>query len=137
MISEKIAEISPRAPETRCAEAFTLGTILACLLVTAGHADDHGDILPEDGAAGVEQRLSGAGTNPDGVVDEKQEGLFNQTDTDDFIDNSAATDTTSPLLETPEAGPDPATSARDLEPPVANEDFEAIDRALQPENEDG
>jgi hypothetical protein len=65
----------------------------------------------------ITERPTGAGTVPDGAVDEFQEGLRNETATDDFIDQSATGDAGSvpPLLETEGNGPDPVTSAEDLD----------------------
>lgn len=62
----------------------------------------------------VTQTPTGAGTNPDGVADERVEGLMNQTATDDFVDSSAASDITP--VEAPETEGEPATSAANVSP---------------------
>lgn len=63
----------------------------------------------------VDARPDGAGSYPDGVADEFREGMRNETSTDDFIDNSAYTDSLSPLLESEDTTPPPETDAADIE----------------------
>lgn len=70
--------------------------------------DPAGDIAQD-------QRPTGAGTNPDGAIDETTEGLTNQTAADDLIDSTAATDP-NPLEESVGSATNPATSAEGLEP---------------------
>lgn len=67
---------------------------------------------------------TGAGTNPDGVADELDEGLLNETATDDFIDSSAASSATDTVTTD---NPQEATSAEGLEPPVGEGN---VDRML-------
>ena len=74
--------------------------------------DPPGSEMPED----VGARPAGAGTNPDGVVDERLEGMSNDTATEDLIDNSQASDSRPAILDAGE-GPDPATSIEELEVP--------------------
>ena len=77
----------------------------------------------------VEQRPTGAGTNPDGVADETVEGLANETATDDFVDSSAAADADVNIVE-PEGGPEPETSASDVDPAVTTGD-DPVERIVE------
>ena len=79
----------------------------------------------------VEQEPTGAGTNPDGVVDEAEEGLLNETTTDDFVDSSAASEPQG-IVEPDAVGPEPQSSAEGLEPAVGEGN---VDRML-PETDD-
>jgi hypothetical protein len=74
--------------------------------------DPPGSQMPED----VGARPAGAGTNPDGVVDERLEGMSNETSTEDLIDGSQASDNRPAILDAGE-GPGPATSIEELEVP--------------------
>jgi hypothetical protein len=98
--------------------AIPLVLAVAVILVIAVYIgfiadqDPPGSEMPED----VGARPAGAGTNPDGVVDERLEGMSNETSTEDFIDNSQASDSRPAILDADE-GPDPATSIEDLDVP--------------------
>jgi hypothetical protein len=99
---------------------FTIPLILAVAVVLLiavyigflADRDPPGSQMPED----VGARPAGAGTNPDGVVDQRLEGMSNETSTEDFIDNSQASDNRPAILDAGE-GPDPATSVEDLDVP--------------------
>lgn len=70
---------------------------------------------PEVSPNMVDARPTGAGSKPDGAVDELREGLLNETSTDTFIDQSASSDTVPPLLELEDRAPSPETSVMNLE----------------------
>jgi hypothetical protein len=64
----------------------------------------------------LDERPTGAGSLPDGPVDENIEGLGNETSTGDFIDSSGASDLRPEILDAGE-GPPPATSVEELDVP--------------------
>lgn len=80
-------------------------TVIAIALFFVLSGDDTPEAVPEAAIEG-EQRPTGAGTKPDGVADEAAEGLDNQTSTEDFIDNSAASG-----ADVTPADPDPGREA--------------------------
>lgn len=73
-------------------------------------------------------RPVGAGTNPDGEADELNEGLGNETTTEDFIEPGAATDGfANPLLEVPDGDTPTVPSIDQLDPGPAVDD-EVLER---------
>lgn len=74
----------------------------------------------------VAQRPTGAGTNPDGAVDEATEGLLNETATDDFVESTAATDPET--VPNDGDGPDPVTSATEVD--AAGGESENVNRMI-------
>lgn len=65
---------------------------------------------------------TGAGSLPDGAVDEQREGMRNETAADDFIDDSSQGDLRPEILD-PDTGPGPVTDVEDLNPiPPVDED---------------
>ncbi len=102
------------------AAAFLSRPILLALAVIALIAGYivfiEGDAPTELPPADLDERPTGAGSFPDGAVDENIEGLGNETDTDDFIDNSGAGDLRPEILD-PSEGPPPATSVEELDVP--------------------
>ena len=90
---------------------------LAAIAVIAGYiffieGEAPTELSPED----LDERPTGAGSFPDGAADENIEGLGNETDTDDFIDTSGASDLRPEILD-PDQGPPPATSVEELDLP--------------------
>jgi len=101
-----------RTSSTRRARDFSMAAAMAVLLLSA---------VPQHAIAqSLTQEPTGAGTKPDGVVDQPEEGLRNTTQTDTYIDSSAASDAVSPLLDVEDAGPEPASSAEGLTPPASD-----------------
>ena len=60
---------------------------------------------------------TGAGSLPDGAVDEQREGMRNETAAEDFIDDSSQGDLRPEILD-PNSGPGPVTDVEDLNPPA-------------------
>lgn len=89
--------------------------VLAVALVLFFSGDDGVSATTPGAEDEVTQAPTGAGTNPDGVADEAQEGLMNETATDDFVESSSAADATT-VEPDPEMGGEPATSAESVEP---------------------
>lgn len=86
--------------------------LIAVALAIWGEGDpSEGGIV---GGADIETRPTGAGTLPDGSVDENVEGMRNQTSTGDFVDQTTATDDRPEILDA-DNGPDPAPSVEELE----------------------
>jgi hypothetical protein len=107
----------------------TAAVLATALSITADNAE-----RASSAAAQVDdynQLPTGAGSQADGVVDEPREGLFNDTSTDDLIDQSAASDLLPPLLERDDQGVNPASSVEGLEPASGAEEFTVIDRARE------
>src|SRR6056297_1803936 len=95
----------------------------AVVLIAGGiwltSSDPNSKVVNEDIEA--TQRPTGAGTNPDGVIDERMEGLTNTTETEQFIDRS----TTAGVSQQSRAvtdGPGPETNARNVEPAAGDAD---------------
>jgi hypothetical protein len=77
---------------------------------------------PPTAVPDLDARPTGAGSLPDGAVDEQREGLRNETAPDDFINDSSQGDLRPEILD-PESGPGPVTDVEDLDPPEqVNED---------------
>jgi len=92
--------------------AIVVVALIAVWIFFFADQDPPGSEMPED----VGARPTGAGSLPDDAVDERIEGLENQTTTDDFIDQSGASDTRPAILD-PGNGPDPAASVEELDVP--------------------
>lgn len=100
--------------------------VLAITLAMGSDDDDAPDSLPAERAEPDSVvPPTGAGTNPDGAADELNEGLMNETATDDFLDSSGASDLTTIEGAEPD-GPEPATSAEGLEPAVGDGNTERM-----------
>ena len=81
-----------------------------------------GEVQSEIGAApeqGAEP--AGAGTAPDGVADETEEGLENETSSDDFVDSSAGSEADGTAPDEGDGG-EPATDASEVEPAAGDAD---------------
>src|SRR6056297_336935 len=92
--------------------AIVVVALIAVWIFFFADQDPPGSEMPED----VGARPTGAGSLPDDAIDERIEGLENQTTTDDFIDQSGASDTRPAILD-PGNGPDPAASVEELDVP--------------------
>lgn len=92
--------------------AVIVVALIAVWIFFFADQDPEGSDIPED----VGARPTGAGSLPDGAVDERIEGLGNETSTDDFIDQSGASDNRPAILD-PTEGPDPAPGIDELDVP--------------------
>jgi len=111
--------------------AVIVVALIAVWIFFFADQDPAGSDMPED----VGARPPGAGSAPDGAVDERIEGLGNETSTDDFIDQSGASDSRPAILD-PSEGPDPATSLEELDVPERiNEGVVDPDAPTMPEEE--
>lgn len=101
-----------------------------------GYAMLSGDaeILGDVDSPVEDARPVGAGTFPDGEADELNEGLQNETSTDDFIEPGAPTEAfPNPLLDVPEDRAPTVPSIEQLDPGPAVDD-EVLER-MTPEAE--
>ena len=108
-------EAGPKGAATFFARPIILALVVIALI--AGYIYFmEGEAPTELPSQDLDERPTGAGSFPDGAVDENIEGLRNETDTEDFIDNSGAGDLRPEILD-PYEGPPPATSVEELDVP--------------------
>lgn len=95
--------------------------VFVLIAILMSFTGDHGGVKTDQTEqAEVAQEPTGAGTNPDGVADEAEEGLANTTSTDDFIESSAAA--SAEVTEEGDTSPEPETSAANVEPAAEGSD---------------
>lgn len=106
-----------RRPTQRIVPALVVAGAALVLIVLAIAFWGGGDSTPEITDGEVSERPPGAGTRPDGAIDETTEGLQNETATEDFLDQTEATNTEPALMERGD-GPPAATSVEELDVPA-------------------